>query len=187
MLRQATGAPQESPRSRVDDERSALKEAKELVQKQRAWLKERQRQLEEKRNSWRSKAALRGNGSTRERQHLDREASDLNKLVRQLRKAQSWIEDRDAKVRRVEAGASPLAELDLLDDDTFCSSVSETPYRRRGRRHRRAPEVHYGMYDPYRPPQAFYYCMPPPPPTDDYYQQAQAQAPSGVQWAPPPP
>ena len=192
-LRQATGAPQESPRSRVDDERSALREAQELVKKQRAWLKERQRQLEEKRTAWRSKAALRGNGSTRERQHLDREASDLNKLVRQLRKAQSWIEDRDAKVRRVEAGASPLAELDLLDDDTFCSSVSETPYRRRGRRHRRAPEVHYGMYDPYRPPQAFYYAppmmMPPPPPrpTDDYYQQAQAQAPSNIHWAQPPP
>ena len=123
---------------------------------------------------------------------MDREASDLNKLVRQLRKAQSWIEDRDEKVRRVEAGASPLTELDLLDDDTFCSSVSETPYRRRGRRHRRAPEVHYGMYDPYRPPQAFYYCMPPPPPppprpTDDYYQQAQAQAPSNIHWAQPPP
>ena len=193
MLRQATGAPQESPRSRVDDERSALKEAKELVQKQRAWLKERQRQLEEKRNAWRSRAALKeSRGSTRERQHLDREASDLNKLVRQLRKAQSWIEDRNEKVRRVEAGASPLTELDLLDDDTFCSSVSETPYRRRGRRHRRAPEVHYGMYDPYRPPQAFYYCMPPPPPppprpTDDYYQQAQAQAPSNIHWAQPPP
>ena len=95
----------------------------------------------------------------------------------------------------METGASPLTELDLLDDDTFCSSVSETPYRRRGRRHRRAPEVHYGMYDPYRPPQAFYYAppmmMPPPPPpprpTDDYYQQAQAQAPSNIHWAQPPP
>ena len=70
--------------------------------------------------------------------------------------------------------------------------MSETPYRRRGRRHRRAPEMSYGYYDPYRPPQAFYYCMPPPPPppprpTDDYYQQAQAQAPSNIHWAQPPP
>ena len=46
-LRQRAGV----ARSGVDDERSALKEAKELVQKQRAWLKERQRQLEERRNS----------------------------------------------------------------------------------------------------------------------------------------
>ena len=177
---------QESPRSRVDDEKGALREAQDLVKKQRNWLKERQRQLEEKRNAWRSKAALRGNGSTRERQHLDREASDLNKLVRQLRKAQSWLEDRDAKVRRVEAGASPLAELDLLDDDTWCSSVSETPHRRR-RRYRRAPETSYGFYDPYRPP-AVYYCVPPPSrPTDEYYHQAQAQAPSHANWAPPPP
>jgi chromosome segregation ATPase len=185
-LRQATGAPQESPRSRVDDEKGALREAQDLVKKQRAWLKERQRQLEERRTAWRSRAALRGNGSTRERQHLDREASDLNKLVRQLRRAQSWLEDRNEKVRRVETGASPLTELDLLDDDTLCSSVSETPHRRR-RRYRRAPEVSYGMYDPYRPP-AVYYCVPPPSrPTDDYYHQAQAQAPSHTNWAPPPP
>ena len=46
-------------------------------------------------------------------------------------------------MRRVEAGASPLTELDLLDDDTFCSSVSETPYRRRKAGHRRH-RVHYG-------------------------------------------
>ena len=188
--------PAASPRadaaSRLGDERSALAEAKELVQKQRDWLKQRQRQLEGKRRSWRSRSALKeSRGSTRERQDLDREAADLNKLVRQLQNMQRWLSDRDAKVSRVETGASPLAELDLLDDDTFCSTVSATP-KRRGRRHRRAPEQHYGCYDPYRPPQAYYvpyYAPPPPPrPTDAYYQHAQQAAPSNsIPWAPPPP
>jgi len=188
---QATGAPTDAA-SRLGDERSALAEAKELVQKQRDWLKQRQRQLEGKRRSWRSRSALKeSRGSTRERQDLDREAADLNKLVRQLRNMQRWLSDRDAKVSRVETGASPLAELDLLDDDTFCSTVSATP-KRRGRRHRRAPEQHYGCYDPYRPPQAYYvpYYTPPPPPrpTDAYYQYAQQAAPSNsIPWAPPPP
>lgn len=188
---QATGAPTDAA-SRLGDERSALAEAKELVQKQRDWLKQRQRQLEGKRRSWRSRSALKeSRGSTRERQDLDREAADLNKLVRQLRNMQRWLSDRDAKVSRVETGASPLAELDLLDDDTFCSTVSATP-KRRGRRHRRAPEQHYGCYDPYRPPQAYYVPYyappPPPPPTDAYYQHAQQAAPSNsIPWAPPPP